>query len=112
VHIENIWKGARKRLFVKNLSELCLNLRVFRKVFKGGAPYDTLGAHSMSKVKFGVSLDRELLKKIDAVVEASRDLATCRSEVIEAILSAFLKTNIDPKEKARIILIKHRKALI
>jgi metal-responsive CopG/Arc/MetJ family transcriptional regulator len=85
---------------------------VHHKVFKDGALYDTLGALTMPKVKSGISLESELINQIDAIVEASTDLGASRSELIEAILSAFLKANTNPTEKARTILIKHRKGLI
>jgi metal-responsive CopG/Arc/MetJ family transcriptional regulator len=70
------------------------------------------GAPSMNKVKVGVSLERELLNQIDAIVQASKDLEASRSGVIEAILSAFFKSAVNHTEKARELLIKHRNGLV
>jgi metal-responsive CopG/Arc/MetJ family transcriptional regulator len=65
-----------------------------------------------SKVKVGFSLERELLEKIDAIIEASRYLEPSQSEVVEAILAAFFKSPLNHMEKARELIIKRRKGLL
>jgi len=64
------------------------------------------------KVKVGVALDREILGKIDAIIEASEYLEVSRSEVVDAILAAFFKSPINHVEKARELIIKRRKGLL
>jgi metal-responsive CopG/Arc/MetJ family transcriptional regulator len=64
-----------------------------------------------SKVKVGVSLDRELLEKVDTLIEASKYLEPSRSEV-EAVLAAFFKSPLNHTEKARELVLKRRKGLL
>jgi len=65
-----------------------------------------------SKVKVGFSIDEETVKQLDSVVERSRDLQTSRSELVDAILAAFFKTQEKPLEKARKLIILRRKRKI
>jgi len=65
-----------------------------------------------SKVKVGVSLDREILREIDAIVESSKHMNISRSQVIEAILAAFLKSPFDHAEKVRGLAVRRRVGLL
>ena len=53
-----------------------------------------------SKIKFGVSIDKELVKKIDDIVVQSDYLKVSRSELIETILEKFMFEHMDEKERA------------
>lgn len=53
-----------------------------------------------SKIKFGVSINRELVQKIDEIVVQSDYLKVSRSELIEVILEKFLFEHMDEKELA------------
>jgi len=64
------------------------------------------------KVKVGFAVEEETVKRLDSIVERSRDLQTSRSELADAILAAFFKTQDKPLEKARKLIILRRKRLI
>jgi len=64
------------------------------------------------KVKVGVSLDKEILREIDAIVESSKHLNIKRSQIIEAILTAFFKSPFDHAEKARDLVVRRRTELL
>jgi len=62
-----------------------------------------------SKAKVGVSIDREILREIDAIVESSKHMNITRSQVIESILAAFLKSPFDHAEKVRDLVVRRRR---
>jgi len=64
------------------------------------------------KVKVGFSIDEETVKQLDSILERSRDLQISRSEMAEAILAAFFKTQEKPLEKVRKLIILRRKEKI
>jgi len=64
------------------------------------------------KVKVGFAVDEEIVKRLDSVVESSRDLQTSRSELADAILAAFFKAQEKPLEKGRRLIILRRKGKI
>ena len=53
-----------------------------------------------SKIKFGVSINKELVQKIDEIVVQSDYLKVSRSELIEVILEKFILEHMDEKELA------------
>ena len=53
-----------------------------------------------SKAKFGISINKELVQKIDGIVEQSDYLKISRSEIIESILWKFVLRHMDEKELA------------
>lgn len=61
------------------------------------------------KVKVGCSIEEEIVKKLDSIVERSRDLQIGRSELADAILAAFFKSQDKPLEKGRKLLMLRRK---
>ncbi|KXA95337.1 transposase [candidate division MSBL1 archaeon SCGC-AAA259I07] len=63
----------------------------------------------MAKMKFGVTIDEKLTKELDKIVEESEYLDLSRSEVVEAVLTAFFKSSVDHAKKARELIIKKRK---
>lgn len=65
-----------------------------------------------AKIKVGFAIDEEIIKELDFMVESSRDLQASRSELVDAILAVFFKSQEKPMEKARKLLIMRRKGLI
>ena len=53
-----------------------------------------------SKMKFGISINKELVQKIDAIVDQSDYLKVSRSEIIETILWKFVLGHMDENELA------------
>lgn len=64
------------------------------------------------KVKAGIALSRDIVQRLDEVVESSGYLQLNRSELVETILAAFFKGQRTPIEKARELVIMRRKGLI
>jgi len=65
-----------------------------------------------AKIKVGFAIDEEIIKELDVMVESSRGLQASRSELVDAILAVFFKSQEKPMEKARKLLIMRRKGLI
>lgn len=63
----------------------------------------------MPKTKFGVTIDEKLTKELDKIVEESKYLNLSKSEVVEAVLTVFFKSDLDHTKKARELIIKKRK---
>lgn len=61
------------------------------------------------KTKFGICIDPEIARKLDETIESLRDLKVNRSEVINAILAAYFKSDVDRMLKAREFVIRERK---
>lgn len=65
-----------------------------------------------AKIKFGVAMDKDLIKKLDNIVNESQYLNVSRSEVVEAIIAAYFKSDARHLEKARELVIMKRKGNI
>ena len=61
------------------------------------------------KEKFGVAVNKEIVQKVDELVAESADLGASRSEIIEAILTAFVQSESNHAERVRKIIIWKRK---
>lgn len=67
----------------------------------------------MGKTRYGVSVDDEVAGLIDDVVEEmDDDLQADRSEVIDAILTAFFEGTDLPTRKIRELVIKKRRGTL
>jgi metal-responsive CopG/Arc/MetJ family transcriptional regulator len=67
----------------------------------------------MAKAKFGVSVAEEIAEEIDDLVEECEDLKASRSEIVEALLVAYLNSDdIDHGEQVRELIIQHRKGVL
>ncbi|NOZ59705.1 MAG: hypothetical protein GXO66_09070 [Euryarchaeota archaeon] len=62
----------------------------------------------MPKTSFGIRIENELLEKLDRIVSRSKYLQTSRSEVVEAILAYYFKSNSAHEEWTRRLIIKKR----
>jgi metal-responsive CopG/Arc/MetJ family transcriptional regulator len=66
----------------------------------------------MSKEKFGVSVDENIVQQIDEFADECDDLQASRSEIIEAILTAYLRSDADHVERVRELIIRRRKGTL
>lgn len=62
----------------------------------------------MSKEKFGIPVDENIVQQIDEC----DDLQANRSEIIEAILTAYLRSDADHVERVRELIIRRRKGTL
>ncbi len=63
----------------------------------------------MARTKMGVSVRTELVEELDTLVDECSDLGASRSEVVEAILTAYLQNDEERIEKTRELVIRNRK---
>lgn len=66
----------------------------------------------MAKVKFGIAVDEELTSEVDELVDECDDLGASRSEIIEAILTAYVQSSSDHAEQVRELIIRRRKGTL
>ena len=66
----------------------------------------------MSKEKFGVSVDENIVQQIDEFADECDGLQASRSEIIEAILTAYLRSDADHVERVRELIIRRRKGTL
>ena len=66
----------------------------------------------VKKIKLGIAVDKDVLEKLDEIANASTYLDTSRSEIINVILRAFFKSDVNQTEKARELVIRYRKDLL
>lgn len=66
----------------------------------------------MSNTEFGVSVADELVEELDDLTEQCVNLQASRSEVIEAILTAYFQGNIDHEARVRELIIRRRKGTL
>lgn len=62
----------------------------------------------MAQTKFGVAVSPHVAEELDDLVEDCADLRASRSEVVEAILMAYLQTDADRTKKTRQLVIENR----
>ena len=59
--------------------------------------------------KFGLAVSDELVDELDELVEECADLGASRSEIVEAILTAYFKSDVDHAARVRELIIRRRK---
>jgi metal-responsive CopG/Arc/MetJ family transcriptional regulator len=62
----------------------------------------------MAQQKFGVSVSEETGEKLEKLVDESTDLGASRSEIIDAILIAYLRSSDDEIARTRELLKQYR----
>jgi metal-responsive CopG/Arc/MetJ family transcriptional regulator len=67
------------------------------------------GSEKMIRSKIGVSVRTELVDELDTLVNECSDLGASRSEVVEAILTAYLQSDEERIKKTRELVIRNRK---
>jgi metal-responsive CopG/Arc/MetJ family transcriptional regulator len=66
----------------------------------------------VKKIKIGIAVDKDVVEKLDEIARSSTYLDTSRSEIINVILRAFFKSDVNQTEKARELVIRYRKDLL
>jgi len=66
----------------------------------------------MAKEKFGIAVDEEIVQEVDELVAESADLGASRSEIVEAILTAFVQSESNHAERVREVIIRKRKGTL
>lgn len=66
----------------------------------------------MAKEKFGIAVDEEIVREVDELVAECDDLGASRSEIVEAILTAFIQSESDHAKRVREIIIRKRKGTL
>ena len=66
----------------------------------------------MAKLKFGIAVDQDLATEVDELVDECDDLGASRSEIIEAILNAYVRSDSDHAERVRELLIRRREGAL
>ena len=66
----------------------------------------------MAKEKFGVAVDEEIVGEVDELVAECDDLGASRSEIVEAILTAFVQSESNHAKQVREIIIRKRKGAL
>jgi len=66
----------------------------------------------MSSTEFGVSIADDLVEELDELTEQCVDLQASRSEVVEAILTAYFQSDIDHEARVRELVIRRRKGTL
>jgi metal-responsive CopG/Arc/MetJ family transcriptional regulator len=66
----------------------------------------------MAKEKFGIAVDEEIVREVDELVAECDDLGASRSEIVEAILTAFVQSKTNQAEQVRKIIIRKRKGTL
>jgi len=55
----------------------------------------------MVKEKFGVAVAEDVAEEVDELVSECEDLGASRSEIVEAILTAYVRSETDHVERVR-----------
>ena len=63
----------------------------------------------MAREKFGVAVSNDLVDELDELVDESADLGASRSEIVEAILTAYFQSDVDHTARVRELIIRRRK---
>ena len=66
----------------------------------------------MAKEKFGIAVAAEIVREVDELVAECDDLGAAGSEIVEAILTAFVQSEANHAERVREIIIQRRKGTL
>jgi metal-responsive CopG/Arc/MetJ family transcriptional regulator len=66
----------------------------------------------MAKAKFGIAVEEETVQEVDELVAECDDLGASRSEIVEAILTAFIQSDSDHAKQVREVIIRKRKGTL
>ena len=62
----------------------------------------------MGREKFGVAVAEELVDELEGLVDESADLGASRSEIVEAIVTAYFRSDVDHAARVRELIIRRR----
>ena len=63
----------------------------------------------MTKEKFVIAVKEDIVQEVDELIAECDDLGASRSEIVEAILTAFIQSDSDHVRQVREIIIRRRK---
>ena len=63
----------------------------------------------MAKEKLSIAVDEEIVREVDELVAERDDLGASRSEIVEAILTAYFRSDVDHAARVREFIICRRK---
>ena len=63
----------------------------------------------MAKEKFGVAVAGDVADELEELVSECEDLGASRSEIVEAILTAYVRSDTDHVKQVRELIIRRRK---
>jgi len=66
----------------------------------------------MAKEKFGEAVDEEIVREVDELVAECDNLRASRSEMIKAVLIAFIHSDSDQAKQVREIIVRKRKGTL
>lgn len=66
----------------------------------------------MAKEKFGVAVAEDVADELEELVSECEDLGASRSEIVEAILTAYVRSDTDHVEQVRELIIRRRKGTL
>ncbi|CCQ37100.1 insertion element protein (ISH2) [Natronomonas moolapensis 8.8.11] len=66
----------------------------------------------MAKEKFGIAVEEDIVQEVDELVAECDDLGASRSEIVEAVLKAFIQSDSDHIKQVREIIIRRRKGTL
>ena len=66
----------------------------------------------MAKMKFGIAVDEDIASEVDKLVEECDVLGASRSEIIEPVLTAYVRSGSDHAEQLRELIIRWRKGAL
>ena len=66
----------------------------------------------MPNTEFGVSVAGELVEELEELTDECVDLQASRSEVVEAILTAYFQSDVDHEARVRELIIRRRKGTL
>jgi metal-responsive CopG/Arc/MetJ family transcriptional regulator len=66
----------------------------------------------MGKEKFSVAVNEESVEEVDELVAESTDLGASRSEIVKAILTAFVQSDLNHAGRVSEIIIRKPKGTL
>lgn len=66
----------------------------------------------MAKEKFGIAVAEDVAQEVDELVDECEDLGASRSEIVEAILTAYVRSDANHAERVRELIIRRRKGTL
>ena len=66
----------------------------------------------MAKEKFGIAVAEDVAEELDELVGECDDLGASRSELVEAILTAYLRSDTEHVQQVRELVIRRRKGTL
>ena len=66
----------------------------------------------MAKETFGIAVEEDIVQEVDELVAECDDLGAAGSEIVEAVLTAFIQSEANHAERVREIIIRRRKGTL